>query len=144
MPALLSLSCTITAPTGTLQLEQPGVYKLEKSTRDNRQVAHRKIEAANPFVGGSFVVHAVPENVTENVSVYVYANTALLLKDRVKALTDAFDQVSYTMTFRTENVTETWRCSVADYMIQSGHELQHNFMALIKASVPRNPKVTYS
>lgn len=140
----MNYSCTITGPAGTIQLHNPGTYKLEKTTRDNRQVTQRKIEATNPFVSGTFTVATVKENVVENVSIYVYAVSASLLRQRVEAVCDALDQTNYTIVFSTEESDETWTCMAADYAIQSSHELQHSYMALIKANVPRLPQVVFS
>lgn len=144
MPALLSLSCVLAGPAGAIQLEQNGVYKLEKSTRNTRSVSHRKVEATNPFVEGSFTVSSVRENITEQVSIYVYATTTTELRTRINAVTAALDQIRYSLAFTTDGDTETWTCMAADYTVEASHEQQHAYMANIKATIPRLPKVSYS
>lgn len=139
-----SFSCTITGPNGTIAIPLAGVYKFDKNTRENRQVSHRKIEVNNPFVEGAYMVHSVRENIIETIGIYVYATSSAQLRSRIDPLTDAFDQVRYTVTFKTDTATETWTCMTADYTIDSRHEFQHQYMALIKANVPRLPKVIYS
>lgn len=138
-----TFTATITSPAGgTINLQTVGTYKLERSTRDNRQVTKRKIDATNPFVEGTYTVAAVKENVTENVSIYVYASSQAALRARIAAVTDCLDQIRYTLTYGVDGNIETWTCFSADYSIQSQQEFQHAYMALIRANVPRLPKVT--
>lgn len=138
-----TFSGSISSPAGgSINLQQAGIYKLEKTTRDNRQVSKRKIEATNPFVEGSYIVAAVKENVVENVSIYVYATSQAALRSRIAAITDCLDQIRYTIVYGVDGSNETWTCFAADYSIQSQQEFQHAYLALIKANVPRLPKVT--
>lgn len=143
MPTL-DINCTITAPSGTLDLNQEGVYKLEATAFGDRAVQQRKTTAKNPFVEGEFVVHSVKENITEVLAVYVYATTPLLLRQRVVALTDAFDQIQYSLVFRHGTTTSTYTCQTADYSIRQQHEYRHALLALVTAQVPRRPTVVYS
>lgn len=138
---LSSLGCSITAPGGNLTLTS-APYRLEKDTRQQQQVTKRKTEATNPFVEGSYTIAAVRENVMEMVNVYVQAATDAATYDAVKKLTDALDQVLYTMTFNRNNVTETWTCFSADYVVGSQHEFQHANLVVVRATIPRLPKIT--
>lgn len=138
-----TFSGSISSPAGgTINLQQPGVYKFERSTRDNRQVTKRKIDATNPFVEGTYTIAAVKENVVENVSIYVYATNQADLKTRVAALMDCLDQIKYTIVYGVDGNNETWTCFSADYAVQSQQEYQHAYLALVKANVPRLPKVS--
>lgn len=138
------ISAVLSGPTGNIQLQQNGIYKLEASTRDQAGVTQRKTDATNPFVEGTFTVAAVRENVTENISIYVYAPSMSVRRARIDAITEALDQTHYTLAFTTEELTETWTCMAADYSIARRHELNMHYMALIKANIPRLPKVVYS
>lgn len=141
----LDLSCTISSPAGgTLNLQSSGVYKLEASTLNDKQVQHRKIIAKNPYVEGEFVVASVRENVTETLAVWVYATTAAILRTRLDALTACFDQVQYAVVFRDDTITETWAAQAADYSIKSSGPLRVARMALVSAQVPRRPTVVLS
>lgn len=144
MSTPLDIDCTITAPSGTLDLNNPGVYKLHSEALGEKQVQHRKQVAKNPYVEGEYVVSSVRENVTEPVAVWVYGSTESLLRARITALTDAFDQIQYQLVFRHEDSTETWTCQTADYTITRGYELRHAKHALIRAQVPRRPTVVFS
>lgn len=137
-------SAILSGPAGNIELQNPGIYKLEASTRADRSVTQRKITAGNPFVEGEFTVHSVRENVTEAVSVYVYASSAGVLRQRINEVCNALDQVHYTLAFKTDTDTETWTCMAAEYSIRQQHEFQHSYMALISASIPRLPKVVYT
>lgn len=141
----LDIGCTISTPIGTtLNLQQTGVYKLEPSAGSERQVAHRKQTAKNPYVEGEYVVSVVRENVTETLAVWCYATTSTVLRQRIVALLDCFDQPSYTVVFRDTDSTETWAAQAADYTIKSDQVLRKAKMALVTAQVPRLPTVVFS
>ncbi len=138
---LTGLSCTISAPGGAITLTS-SPYRLEAETRREQGVTKRKSEATNPFVEGTYVVSSVRENVAEQVSVYVKAADDSATYNAVKRLTDALDQIVFTMTFAHGGMTETWTCFSADYTIGTQHEFQHAGLAVVRATVPRLPTVT--
>lgn len=141
--ALTLLGCSISTSTGTLNLKA-APYNLEKDTRSEQAVSKRKLEASNPFVEGTYMVAAVRENIQERVNVYVKSTSDSLTYNAVKALTDALDQVLYTITFSHGGMSETWTCFSADYQIATQHEFQHDGLVLVRATVPRLPTVVKS
>lgn len=137
----LVTAAVLTSSLGVLDLHDEVSYKLESSTRDNRQVTHRKQDATNPYTEGSLTVHAVRENVTENVSVFVYGTGQQSAKELVDAFTDVLDLPYYVLALTIGDNDELWYCTTADYSIQTTQPLQVARMALVKAAIPRLPKV---
>lgn len=134
----LALVCTITAPGGTLDLEA-APYALERGAFEEAQVSWRKQEATSPWVEGTFITHAVRENITRPLNVWVSAATDAALETAISELTDALEQLSFTITFGVTGSTTTWRCQMADYSIrrEQGHRVAKT--ALVSAQVPTKP-----
>lgn len=129
--------------TGWLLLEdEANGYKLEASTREARQVSWRRQEIAGTWTEGTYTVHAVKENITETVGVWVRAATHAQLGTRIQVLLDAFSQLTYSMFWQEEGLGERWRCFCSDVQISTNRELQHARVALVKFSVPRLPSTT--
>lgn len=135
----LIIRCRITTPDGWMDLNNHDSYELEAESLGNRQVTHRKQEASNPYVPGTWVVSAVPDNVVETVSLWVRGQNHYELSQRVMALEDAFSQLQFYMQWSVEDRLMTWFCQVADYQINTQREFQHATMAKFVAQVPRYP-----
>lgn len=135
-----TFATSISTPTGPLSLDL-FPYRLEKDTRSNQQVSLRRVEAKNPFVQGAYLVNAVKENVTETLNVYVKSTSDSATYNATKALTDALEQITYSISFNRNDYTETWTCFASEYQIATQHEFQHAGLVLVRASVVRLPSV---
>lgn len=139
----LEVFASILTPTGWIELEdEPNGYWLHKDAFAKKAVSHRKREVSSEWVAGTFVADAVRENVIEDVVVYVQGRTPYEMRQRLDALTDGFDQLSYKMTLTEGDLEETWQCNLADYSIECGQEFRLARLAIVRASVPRLPGVT--
>ena len=140
---LLDVSAKILTPTGWLELENAaGGYELGAESFSEASVGHRKTEITSEWIEGSFVSRAVKEEVSEKVSVYVKGTTPYDLQVKLKALTDGFDQLSFSMVVRFADNQETWDCLVSEYSISTKQEMRFATIALVNATVPRAPTVT--
>lgn len=137
---MTTFGATITGPFGTLDLEA-GPYELERSHAEERRVSWRKTEVSDDYVEDTFVLSAVREAVTEPVAVWVTATTQSAMQAALDALTACFEQLQYTMTFTVDGVTQQWKCKVAEYSVRTEQAFQHAHTALVKAQVPRSPRV---
>lgn len=134
------VSCIISTGTGPLQLENESAgYVLERSSLEEFRTSWRKHEVNNDWVEGSYVIGAVKENVTEPLAVYVTGDTVAQFRSRLNLLTAALDQLQYTVVVLEGGVSETWRCSMADYTVRTSQELRLAKMGLVTAQVPRKP-----
>lgn len=138
----LEVACRIQSPTGWLNLQDPsGGYELEVSTVGERAVAHRKVEASSGWMEGSYYTRTVRENVTETLAVYVFGSSAADYDAKEKALTDAFDQLSFQVIMSVGNSQKIWDCWVSDYTITTSRDHRFYKMGLVNAQVPRMPTV---
>lgn len=134
----LALIAVISGPLGAIDLES-GPYALERGAMEEVAVAWRKREVENPWVEGSYVTGAVRSNVARPLNVWVAgANRAAYVAAR-DALTDALEQLTWTLTFGVDGVTATWRCSMADYVVREQQEFLHAHTGLVRATVPTLP-----
>lgn len=118
-------------------------YKLSATnTRDNSSKTWRKITAQSPVLGGTYLVHAVPELITEQVSVYVYGNNQTDLNDNFWFLDELFEQPSFRLRWTTNEYREYWDCQLADGAYSRNQVWTHSAMAVSTYSVPRFPRVT--
>ena len=110
-------------------------------TRDSVSVSHRKVVAESPVLGGNYLVHAVPNMIEEQVSVWVNGQDQVDLSENFVALGELFEQYDYRMRWTFENYRETWRCQLAESTYSRGRVWTHNLMALSNFQVPRYPEV---
>jgi len=113
-----------------------------EQTRASVAKSWRKTVAESPFLGGNYLVHAVPEMVVENVSVYVYGQDQTDLADNYWHLMELFEQHDFRIRWTTNEYREYWRCQLSDSVGDRGHVWSHNQMAVMSFSVPRYPNVT--
>lgn len=137
----LDMSVKIETATGWLDLADGALFDLEATTFDSQSVTWRKQEATSPWVEGSFVTSAVREDVTENLSVYVYGESRSEHMRMRKALTDALGQLTYRILVRVEETAVYWDCEPADYSITTSREFLHATMCVVKAQIPRKPEL---
>jgi hypothetical protein len=81
----------------------------------------------------------VRDNIVETVAVQIKADTPANLRVKLKALTEAFEQISYQMVVSFDSDQEIWECTVADYKTTTSREMRFAKMAVITASVPHLP-----
>lgn len=112
-----------------------------QNTRDSTQKSWRKVETTSPVLGGSYLVHAVPDMVTEQISVWIYGDTQTDLADNFFLLDQLFEQYDYRIRWTFNEYVEYWRCSLAQGQSSRGHVFTHNQMAMSTFSVPRYPDV---
>lgn len=137
----LVVQATLRGPYTDLKLEdETKGYELEKSTREEQAVTWRKQEVTNPWVGGSYVVTAVPENVTEKLAVWVTGATHLQLQDRIAELTRRVSQPAFYLDWSLGGVTDRWYCQYSDYSIRTSQEFLIATTALVSVSLSRLPQ----
>jgi hypothetical protein len=103
----------------------------------------RRITAQSPFYEGTYLIHAVRENVQENVVVHVLGVSQNDVTENLLLLEELISQPSFKLRLTMQDHVETWSCQQADYVIERGHIMMHNTRATMRLSVPRLPEVTY-
>ena len=119
------------------------VYKIAgDGTRESTAKTWRKTTADSPILGGNYLVHAVPEMITENLAVWVYGSSQTEVSDNLFTLTDLFEQYDYRIRWTFDEYRETWRCQLADATTSRGQVWTHSLMARAEFTVPRYPTMT--
>jgi hypothetical protein len=131
-------TCTISTTSGPLNL-MAGPYDLEASSFAESAVQWRKQEVENAWVEGTFLTGAVRGNVTETLAVWVEVATEAARLAAVKALTDALEQLSFTLTFGVDGQSTTWQCQASDYAVRTEQSFRFGRITLVRAEVPRLP-----
>lgn len=135
---ILDLTVLVSTPSGLLNLNTPP-YRVAGDSFTDEQVSHRKTEASNPYVEGTFVVNTVRENVGTSLNVWVVTETRMELLRAVQQLTDAFDQAMFTVTLDVGGATQLWNCVTSDYSVESGREFMHATRAKVVCQLNRLP-----
>jgi hypothetical protein len=118
------------------------IYKIgSDATRDTTAKTWRKVTAESPILGGNYLIHAVPEMVTEQVSIWVYGQDQTEVSDNLFGLTDLFEQYDFRIRWTFDEYRETWRCQLAESSMSRGQVWTHNLMAKAEFTVPRYPDV---
>jgi len=136
----LSVSCRITTPEGTMEINDGIYYTLADTSFAASAQQWRRQDIQSPYLDGTYTVSAVRENVSINVSVYVNGVDHGDMERKLKRLTDAFTQFRYMMTVTRDDHIVTRDCQVADYQIDSRREFQHAKMCLATFTVPAHPQ----
>jgi hypothetical protein len=113
-----------------------------EGTRDGVAKSWRKITAQSPFLGGNYLIHAVPEMVMETVGVWVYGQDQTDVADNLFFLLELFEQIDYRIRWTTNEYREYWRCQLADATISRNQVWTASTMAAASFAVPRYPDVT--
>lgn len=138
----ISLSLLLQSGSNWIELEDPdGGYQLHAETFSNRQVSHKKVEVSSDWVEGTYTQRSLRNNVNENVSVWVQGSSTVEMMQRVRRLTDTFDQPSFKIYWQVDGYREGWSCQAADYTIESSQPMLFARQVLVKANIPRLPKV---
>lgn len=137
---VLDVAASLESPTGWISLQNPvNGFELSAESFSEHATSHRKTDVSSEWIEGTFTTRSVRENTSEKVSVYVQADTPFLLAQKVKTVTDAFDQLSFGMVVRFADCQETWVCHTSEYTIDTKQPFRFATMALINATVPRLP-----
>lgn len=139
----LDVEISIHGPGGWILLEDPeNGYTAHKEALASKSVTWRKKEIESDYVEGTFTNEAVRANIVEQLVIYVDGLSPWATSERVRALTEALEQLQYEVKVRDGDLEETWTCSVADYTLETGQELRNATMVIVRASVPRLPYAT--
>lgn len=137
----LQIQARLRGGASDLYLENAAAgYELEKTTREERAVTFRRQEVTNPWVGGTYVVTAVPENVVEKLAVWVTGATHKQLEQRIYELTRRISASQFYVDWTLGNQTERWFCMTSDYTIRTQQEYMFATTALVSANVSRLPR----
>jgi hypothetical protein len=141
----LIVSAVIESPTGPIELEDlVGGYTLAKDSFSTKAASFRKQEVSSIYVRGVFPVRAAPDNIVETVTVDVTGETQAELYERVKALTDALEQLRFAMTVTFGNHREVWSCFISQYTLQEEQEWRVALTSQVRAQINRLPQVLAS
>lgn len=122
---------------------QDGRFQINaQNTRETSNKSWRKVVTSSPILGGDYLVHAVPEMVTESISVWVRGQSQTDLNDNFWMLDELFSQFSYSIRWTLNEYREYWRCQLAEASSSRGQVWTHSQMALSTFQVPRYPDVT--
>ena len=136
------LGAEISYGTRWVNLNDGVNYKIGAESRESSAKTWRKVTAESPILGGNYLIHAVPEMVTEQLSVWVYGSTQTEVSDNLFGLTDLFEQYDYRIRWTFDEYREYWRCQLADATMSRGQVWTHSLMASTQFTVPRYPDVT--
>ena len=112
------------------------------TTLGSTSTTWRKITAQSPILGGTYLIHAVPELISETVAVWVNGDSQTELSDNLFTLMDLFSQYDYRLRWTYNEYREYWRCQLAEAMLSRGQVWAHSTMAKAQFTVPRWPDVT--
>lgn len=136
----IDYEASISTPSGWLVLDDEAAgYESEGESTMERTVSYRQRTISGDWVEGEFVTASVRGNVVEPLHVWVTAPDPAELVARVAALTDALEQLTYSVRLRWATHEETWTCMPAGYTVTTSREFRVATTALVKAQVPRLP-----
>lgn len=119
------------------------IYKIAgDETRDSTAKTWRKVTADSPILGGNYLIHAVPDMVSEQISVWVYGQSQTELSDNLFTLMELFEQYDFRIRWTFDEYRETWRCQLADATMSRGQVWTHSTMAKASFTIPRYPDMT--
>jgi hypothetical protein len=137
------LAVEISYGTRWVNLNDGETYKISgDGTRDSTAKTWRKVVADSPILGGNYLVHAVPEMVTEQIGIWVYGQTQTEVSDNLYYLIDLFEQYDFRIRWTFDEYREYWRCQLADSTMGRGQVWTHSLMAKADFSIPRYPELS--
>lgn len=140
---LTYLGCEISYGGQWVDLNDGQVFKINgQNTLESTQKTWRKITTTSPILGGDYLIHATPDMVNENVSVWIYGNSQSDLSDNFFFLEQLFEQFDFRIRWTFNEYREYWRCQLAEANSSRGQVWAHNQMAMSSFTVPRFPDVT--
>ena len=126
-PGLKYLAVEISYGSRWVNLNDGEVYKISaEGTRDSSAKTWRKVTADSPVLGGNYLIHAVPDMVTETVGVWVYGNSQSEVADNLFGVTRLFEQYDYRIRWTLDDYREYWRCQLAEGSMSRGQVWTHS------------------
>ena len=109
----------MTIPGGRwLNLDDHEKYIVAAESFATSAVVWRRTQVQGPDVAGKFTVHAVPDQVTEQVGVYVLGSSQRDLQENLATLIDAVSQPSFQFLWSMDESSYAWDWRrTADYSI---------------------------
>jgi hypothetical protein len=142
-PGLDYLAVEISYGSRWVNLNDGETYKISAdATRETTTKSWRKTVSDSPVLGGNYLVHAVPDMVTETIGVWVYGQDQAEVADNLFGLETLFEQYDYRIRWTTDDYREYWRCQLAEASMSRGQVWTHSRMAAAHFAVPRYPDVT--
>lgn len=118
-------------------------YRIDPSDFGTSNTQWRRIQATSPHYEGTYDIHAVRDNVTEQITITIYGQSQNHVTENLLLIQEIVSQPQWRLRITVQDHRETWLCQRADFSIIRGHVFMHNTMAQIKLSIPRHPKVSY-
>ena len=112
-----------------------------QATRDAASKTFRKTIAQSPVLSGSYLIHAVPEMVQQQMSVWVYGSDQTDLADNFFELEELLQQWSFRIRWTFDNYREYWNCQLADLVSSRSQVWTHSLMASVQATIPIYPEI---
>src|SRR3954463_12704139 len=135
------LGCEISYQSTWVNLNDGERYKISaQGTLDTTSKTWRKITAQSPVLGGNYLVHAVPEMVTETIGVWIYGGDQTNLSDNLATLEMLFEQFSFRIRWTFNEYREYWNCQLPEAQIARGQVWTHSQMAMASFQIPRYPQ----
>jgi len=138
MKQLLDVIVLVSTPLGPLSLNEPP-YELAADTFGSLSVTHRRQEAVNQFIEGTYTVNSLRENSQIPLSVYVRGATYAEFQAAYATLIEAFDQSTFEVRRVIEGVEVEWQCFSSDYSVTLQREFLHARMAKVDIQLNVHP-----
>jgi hypothetical protein len=137
------IGLSIITPNGTTDLNDGTDYKVSaQDTRQSIERTYNQITATSVALAGEYLVHSVPEMVSETVQLWVYGTTQTQVFARYQALITAFENPTYQLAWTFADYSEHWNCNAAKQIVANiSQTMLHNYLAQVSVSVPRFPTV---
>ena len=145
-----TFSMAVQKADGTwLNINDNAKYLVSADSLGQSSVSFRRTEVKSPYVEGSFLVHAVKDMVSENLTVFVNGfngtdQTQHDLRENIAALIEPFTQNYFNLKYTFGNSEIIWSCQSADYSVQQSREYVHKMMVPVRLTFARYPTETRS
>ena len=135
-------SCKITGPNGWINLDDHEHYIVAADSFASSATTWRRNQITGPYTAGKFTVSAVPDQVTENVNVYVMGGSQVELQRNLADLIDAVSQPYYQLVWTMDDASYAWDCDIADYSVEYSTATLFARKITVKLQIPRQPLLT--
>jgi hypothetical protein len=134
-----------------LNLNDGDTYRVSSDSIGSQATSWRRTETQSPYVEGKFLVHAVKDMTSVNLTVWVsgypqntHASGQNQLHANIEALIAPFEQMSYQIKYSMGDTQTTWECQTADYSVELSKEYVYAMYVPVKFTIPRFPTATRS
>jgi hypothetical protein len=135
-------ACRMTGPQGWINLDDHERYIVGAESFATSATTWRRVQVQGPYVAGKFTVSAVPDQVTENVTVYVLGSSQSDLQANLAALIDAVSQPYFQFVFSIDETSYIWDCDCADYTVAYTTATLNARQITVKLQILRHPLLT--